>query len=475
MRRNDLFVPFAVAAGAVAIFPPALMHAWGDQPVEFSSAFHFWAVGASALVATIAGFALAWAGKRRHDARPALVGTAFTVMAALLVVHGLATPYFLVGENGVSSLTGAGTLPVGGAILALAAFPTVREHRNVSWIIRLQGALMVGVIALGVLALTVPALVPDVPEPSSAPAIALLVVGFAFYGLVALRALRTVILARRASDLLVLVGIVWLAASLVPALTQDYRTLGWWVGHFLEVLGILVVATPVALDLLRVSPSRPLAGDLRGAELVAAEESFLGSQVGALTRLLAEKDEYTEGHTRRVALLAVQVGEELGVTPTRLRELAIGGLLHDIGKLSVPDAILQKPGALDADEYAVVQRHPVRGDVLLAELGFSRRVRRLVRDHHERLDGRGYPDGAPADALSLETRVLTACDVYDALRSRRVYRGAWSHEQAIGLLRDEVGSGFDARCVQALERVLGREQAPARVAPPVSAPAAAAR
>jgi putative nucleotidyltransferase with HDIG domain len=464
VRRRELFVPFAVAAGAAAVFPPALMHAWSGREVQLSGSFHFWAVGVSALVATVAGFALAWSGKQRGDARPALVGTAFTVMAALLVVHGVATPYFLVGENGVSSLTGAATLTVGGAILALAAFPTVREHRNVAWIMWLQGVLMAGVIALGVLALAVPSLVPDVPEPSSPPAIALLVAGFAFYGLVGLRALRTVILARRASDLLVLVGIVWLAASLVPALTQDYRTLGWWVGHFLEVLGILVVATPVALDLLRASPSRPLAGDLRGAELVAAEEAFLGSQVGALTRLLAEKDEYTEGHTRRVALLAVQVGEELGIAPARLRELAIGGLLHDIGKLSVPDAILQKPGSLDADEYAVIQRHPGRGEVLVAELGFSRRVRRLVRDHHERLDGKGYPNGSTADALSLETRVLTACDVYDALCSRRVYRDAWSHEQAISLLRDESGTAFDARCVEALERVLGRHEAPARVA-----------
>ncbi len=147
------------------------MHVWAGQAVDFSSSFHFWAVGFSALVATVAGFALAFAGKRRHDAGPALVGTAFTVMAALLVVHGIATPYFIVGENGVSSLTG-------------------------------QAVLMVGVIAL-----VVPSLVPDVPEPSSPAALALLVAGFAFYGLVALRVLRTVILARRAADLLVLVGI----------------------------------------------------------------------------------------------------------------------------------------------------------------------------------------------------------------------------------------------------------------------------
>jgi putative nucleotidyltransferase with HDIG domain len=155
-----------------------------------------------------------------------------------------------------------------------------------------------------------------------------------------------------------------------------------------------------------------------------------------------------------VALLAVEVGEELGIAPARLRELATGGLLHDIGKLSVPDEILKKPAALDEDEYALVQKHAVWGDALLGRLGFSPGVRRLVRDHHERLDGTGYPHGITE--LSLETRVLAVCDVYDALRSERVYREAWTHEQAIGLLHAEAGTAFDGRCVAALERVLER-------------------
>lgn len=465
--RRDPFVPVFAAGGALAIFPPAALHFWGGQQVALSSTFHFWAVGASSLVATVAGFALAWSGKRRDDARPALVGTAFTVMAALLVVHGLASPGVLTGMNGVVSLTGAATLPAGGAILALAAFPSIRARRNLAWIMWLQAGLMTGVITLGVLALAVPSLVPSVPAPSSPAALVLLAFGFAFYGLIGLRALRTVLLARRTADILVLVGIVWLAGALVPALTQTYLELGWWVGHGLEVAGILLVATPVALDLLRSAPSRPLAGDLRGAELVAAEEAYLGSQVGSLTRLLAEKDVYTEGHTRRVAELAVRVGEELGIPPARLRELAIGGLLHDIGKLSVPDAILKKPGALADEEFEIVRRHPVRGESLLLGLGFSQRVRSLVRDHHERLDGSGYPHGVAAAELPLETRVLATCDVYDALRSRRVYRDAWEHERALELLRAEAGSSFDLRCVQALERVLARDLAPSRV--PVSA------
>jgi HD domain len=450
-------IPFLTAAGATAILPPALLHYTTGQNVSLSGDTHFWAVGVSALVATAAGIALSVAGRRRRDARPVLVGTAFTVMAALLFVHGLASPGVLVGMNGVVSLTGAATLPVGGAILVLAAVPGVAVARRVDRLLWLQGVLMAGVVVLGVLALAVPSLVPSVPEPNSAPALALLGVGLLFYAVIGWRALRTVVLARRRSDVLVVVGIVWLAAALVPALTMDYRAVGWWLGHAFEVIGILVVGAPVALDLFRAHPTRPLAGDLAGAELVSEEEAYLGSQVRALTEQLADKDAYTEEHTRRVALLAVQVGEEVGLPASRLRDLAIGGLLHDVGKLRVPTRILGKPDALDDEEFAVIKRHPGWGDELLRGLGFGRGVRRLVLDHHERLDGSGYPHGLHAESLDLDTRILAVCDVYDALRSTRVYRQAWSHERAVALLRDEAGVRLDARCVAALERVLARD------------------
>ena len=455
--RRDAFLPLLIAAGAVAIVPPALIHFVSRDQVMLSSETHFFAVVLSALVATLAGVALSYGGWRRGDARAVLVGTAFTVMASLLLVHGFASPGFIVEMNGVVSLTGAATLPVGGVILALSALPSSRSPHAVGPLLVLQAALMAGVVALGLAALWLPELVPSVPEPASLPAIATLVLGLAFYGLLALRALHTVMLTRRRADLGVFIGLVWLAGALVPALMQNYLDLAWWLGHGLEVAGVLLVGAPVAADLFRASPSRPLAGDLSGAEIVSSEEAFLGSQVGGLMRLLAEKDEYTEGHTRRVALLAVEVGEELGLAPARLRELATGGLLHDIGKLSVPDEVLKKPGALDDAEFAIVQKHPVWGDALLGRLGFSTRVRRLVRDHHERLDGTGYPDGATF--LSLETRVLAVCDVYDALRSDRVYREAWVHERAIALLRDEAGDKFDGKCVEALSRVLDRRSA----------------
>ena len=173
---------------------------------------------------------------------------------------------------------------------------------------------------------------------------------------------------------------------------------------------------------------------------------------------LAAKDSSTEEHTRRVAALAVEVGEKLGLTGARLRDLAIGGLLHDVGKLSVPNAILQKPGPLDDAEFEIIKQHPQRGRELLIELGgFDDRVSHLVLDHHERLDGSGYPRGLTGEGLDLETRILAVCDVYDALVSPRVYRGAWSNGRALALLQEESGTAFDPRCVAALINVVSSD------------------
>jgi hypothetical protein len=381
------------------------------------------------------------------------------VMAALLALHGLATPGFIIPDmNGVIVFTGGATLPAGAALLALSSLPFSRRI-GVKRLLIVEGVLLAVVLGIGISAILDPSAVPQLPTANSTPALATLSAGLFLFGLLATRAVRTFLLTRRASDLLVTIGIFWLAISLVAALTMDYSQLGWWLGHGLELDGILIVGIPVALDLARSVQSRPLAGDIHAADLVGSEETFLGSHVRALTRLLAERDDYTEQHTRRVALRAVQVGEMLGLSPSRLRALATGGLVHDIGKLSVPDSILKKPGPLDDDEYAVIKRHPEHGMKLLEGLGgFGEPVRRLVRDHHERLDGKGYPRGLRADEICLDTRILSACDVYDALISSRVYRPAWSHADAIALLRSEAGTAFDARCVNALEQVLALER-----------------
>ena len=455
-----------VGAVAACALPFLLLHFVGHHMVMPGLAVHFVGVGVSALAAALAALALTFVGVQRNDGRVVLVGTGFTVMAALLAIHGLATPGILVGENGVIALTGAATLPIGGGILALSALPSLRRPRGMRTLLLFQASATVAVLGLGVLGMAIPSLVPAVPETSSPEAVAALFAGVFFYGVLVLRAFKTYLLTLRYLDLAAVIGLVWLASALPGALLMSGMELGWWLGHLFELAGIAIVGATVAVDIHRAAQSRTLVGDFRAAELVAQEEAFLGARVRALTQSLADKDESTEEHTRRVALRAVQVGEELGLSANRLRSLAIGGLLHDIGKLSVPEHILKKPAALDEEEFAVIKRHPEWGVKLLRELGgFTTGVQVLVHSHHERLDGKGYPRGLDEGDLTLDIRVLTVCDVYDALVSARVYRGAWSQEAALGLLREEVGAAFDVRCVAALERVLFAEQPESNVMP----------
>src|SRR5829696_1816258 len=417
---------------------------------------HFGVVVAAAGIAAGAAAALTRAGWRACDGRAMLLGTAFSTMTALLAVHGLSTPGILIGPNGMTAFAGGLGLPVGTGLLALTALPALRRTRRVKPLLALQVSLATTVLGLAALGLSFPSLVPRVPQAGSDAAYALLACGMAFCVLLTHRATRTFWLTRRPADLLVAVGCIWLGVALVAQLVIGPMTLGYYVGHGLELAAVAMIAIPAARDIARTGASFPLVGDLTATDLVASEEAYLGPRVRALMVRLAERDDSTEEHTRRVAILAAQVGEELKLPATARRHLAVGGLLHDMGKLSVPLEILRRPAALTDEEYAEIKRHPEAGRRLLEELGgFSPTVRDLVSDHHERLDGRGYPRGLSEEELPLHTRILTVCDVYDALVSDRVYRAAWTPERAFELLRDDTCSAFDGRCVDALARVVG--------------------
>jgi HD-GYP domain-containing protein (c-di-GMP phosphodiesterase class II) len=444
-----------VLLGACAAIPVVVLLTVGDVMVMPPLWVHFYGVGVSAIVATLAAVVLTTVGAHEQDSRTVIVGGGFALMAALLAVHGLVTPGVIVGNNGLIALTGAATLPVGGVVLALAALPPFTGERAIPRVLAVEGVVGAAIVVVSVLGAAIPSLVPTMPSPKSPAAIALFAIGLAVYGALAVRAMHTFLLTQRFADLAVVVGIVLLATALYSALFLSFMQLGWWLGHVFELTGIVVVGSSLVWDLRRGRRSRTLVGDLSAAELVASEEAFFGARVRALMVRLHEKDTSTEAHTRRVASLAVAIGEQLGLSPAKLRSLAIGGLLHDIGKLSIPNAILQKPSALDDGEYETIKLHPERGKELLLELGgFDESVTRLVLDHHERLDGTGYPRGVTAASLDIATRILAVCDVYDALVSDRVYRAAWSRNDALDLLRRESGTAFDERCVDALETVV---------------------
>jgi putative nucleotidyltransferase with HDIG domain len=473
MSRSRIVAALALL---LAVAPVAAVALIGNRPAMLPREVHFGLVGGAAALTSLASLALSVAGARARDGRTILMGTAFSTMTALFAIHGLSTPGFLVGPNGMIALAGGLSVPAGALLLGLTALPALRRPANVRALLALQVSLLVGIAAFGAVGLAFPEGSPAVPEPGSRPAELLFGAGGTALLVLIARAVRTWRLTRRAADLTVALGCVWLGVTLYANLVLGGGTLGFYLGHLLELAAVALVGIPAALDIKRAGASRPLVGDLCATELVASEEAYLGPRVRALMVRLEQRDVSTEAHTRRVALLAAQVAEELRLSAGSRRHLAVGGLLHDIGKLAVPLEILNKPGKLTDEEFAAIKRHPSDGRKLLEELGgFPEPVRRLVSDHHERLDGSGYPRGLQGAELCIETRILAVVDVYDALVSDRVYRAAWTPERAFGLLRGDLHA-YDQTVVAALQRVVGcpapfvADLAPRETSTPVKAP-----
>jgi HD-GYP domain-containing protein (c-di-GMP phosphodiesterase class II) len=460
----------AVLAFVLAVAPIVAVAVAGTRPATLTPDQHFGLVGGAAVLTSLASLLLSLAGARARDGRAILMGTAFSTMTALFAIHALSTPGFLVGKNGMIALAGGLSVPAGVFLLALTALPALRRPADVRALLALQLALFAGIIVLGAFGMAFPQRIPAVPQVKSTSANLLFGVGGTCLILLVVRAVRTFRLTRRAADLTVAVGCSWLGVTLYANLILGGGTFGFYAGHLAEILAVAFVGLPAALDIKRAGASRPLVGDLTAPELVASEEAYLGPRVRALMVRLERRDVSTEEHTRRVALLAAQVGEALKLSATSRRHLAVGGLLHDIGKLSVPLETLTKPGTLTEEEFAAIKRHPGDGRKLLEELGgFPAGVRQLVSDHHERLDGSGYPRGLQAGELSVETRILAVVDVYDALVSDRVYRAAWSPDRAFALLEDEAHA-YDQTVVAALKRVVApfvADVSPEPVAPRV--------
>jgi HD-GYP domain-containing protein (c-di-GMP phosphodiesterase class II) len=180
---------------------------------------------------------------------------------------------------------------------------------------------------------------------------------------------------------------------------------------------------------------------------------------------------------RRVCELAVAIADKMQVPDSAIRAASYAALLHDIGKLGLPHSVLNKPGRLTDDEFAVLKEHPTRGFALVANIESLRSAAPAIRWHHERLDGTGYPDGLSGDAVPLEARIIAVADVWDALTSDRVYRQAMSFTEARSILIAERGSKLDAHCVDALFAVIEhRSLAPVAAEPdaPVALSMAAA-
>ena len=209
-------------------------------------------------------------------------------------------------------------------------------------------------------------------------------------------------------------------------------------------------------------------GDLRARRELAdveraldrLEETYL-RVVEAWGDSIESMDRYTAGHCSRVADYACLLAEAVGIRGRELTWLRMGAFLHDVGKIKVDVGILNKPGKLDAREWDEMRSHTVAGDEIVAELGFPYDIRAIVRNHHERWDGTGYPDRLVGEQIPLNARILCVADVYDALTTSRSYRSEFPVEEARAIMRELSGAAFDPSLLEVFLRVISERDASA--------------
>ena len=224
---------------------------------------------------------------------------------------------------------------------------------------------------------------------------------------------------------------------------------------------------PVKNDQGKVVESRCSLTDITLRKQAETEQKHFAEQlqtsllqtIRAIALTIEKRDPYTAGHQERVAQLAVKIGEELGLDDYRLKGLHLGAMIHDIGKISVPAEILNRPGRLEPALFTILKAHPQIGFDIIKSIDFPWPLADMVLHHHEHLDGSGYPDGLKGDEITLESRILAVADVVEAMASHRPYRPALGIDIALQEVEEGKGNFYDPEVVDCCRRIF-REQEP---------------
>ena len=241
--------------------------------------------------------------------------------------------------------------------------------------------------------------------------------------------------------------------GVAPLVSTPYSVGFWWT-HVAGVLGVTGACLALATT-RRLSPSaQGLLSPILTRDPLVAFELGLSEIVHEFVADLEVKDEMTRDHVVRTSELAMRVGERFRLSTSDLRDLGLAAMLHDVGKVNVSDEILKKPARLTAAEYELMKQHPADGEAMLASEPALASAARIVRSHHERFDGAGYPDGLVGREIPLPSRIIAVCDALDAMTHDRQYRKAMPLNMAFAILREHSGSQWDEQVVEQVMAVV---------------------
>lgn len=420
-----------------------------------------WMVSCTTVAAALAFAAVMLFTRSFAETRLLFLGLAFLSIAAIFSVHGLGTSARLHddfhAEIAVSSWLSvtAGSLFVAASVLTLPpsvdAFLKRRAH--------LLAGLLSSVLGVYIgLSIVSPNWLSSVPFGDREARLGLAAVNLVLLSFSAWRYLQAYLFARLAAQWGMVCALVLLMEVQLSLTFGTPWHLSWWLYHFTYSLAFLVIFASWAHESRRAGGVQVLADALSMRDAIVQLSRGHRRPVAELIDAIEWKDAETLAHARRVAAFAVMTGKEMGLTTLELRHLALGAQMHDVGKLGVPDRILTKLGSLTDEEFAIIREHVDRGYRIASNVIGLNNVTDAIRYHHERYDGRGYPEGLSGEAIPLHARIVAVVDAYDAMTSGQTYRHAMDRDEACDELLRCAGSHFDPFCVEAFLRGLDHQE-----------------
>ena len=422
---------------------------------------HFVIVTVVSLLALALAALLAVAAVQIAQYRILFLCLGFMAMGGIFAIHGIETPGVLMNGPSVAAVKGVSaylSLFVSALFFAAsytpitAAFERRLPYSPAGWLIVLVGS---GLAIYGVLALASTDLIADLPFGVKPYSTAMAGTTIALLLFAAARQARGYIAARLPLQGILVIAFVLLAQAQVIMLLGTAWKLSWWLYHGLMLVGVSIAVGSLIAQRAKGQSLRSVMEATLELEVKVGLELEHADTIVALAAAVEARDENTKGHNHRVAELAIRIGRAMDLPTDTLRTLARAGLLHDVGKIGMPDSILSKPAALDPGEWTVIKRHPEVGQEILSRITSLRREAAIVVAHHERIDGSGYPRGLRGEEIPLEARIVAVADTYDVLISDRPYRKAFNNKEALRILREESGTHLWEPAVRALLRSLG--------------------
>ncbi len=438
--------------GAIVFVLAAFDTAFLESPLLL-----FWTVLVAASLCVLAAIATHYVASSENLAELGLMSGFTFSLSALPLVHGITTPGVIFGPNEatMSSVLWAG--PIAAIAILPVALPKSDFRRSILKHWRLFSRVHMALVTMVALVLIMrTTALPAYPMRSPG---ALLVGGASILAciLLSIRHLRLARIADSTGPFAVSCGFILVGASNGVWLGSAPFTPIFWFAHLVDISGVFTLTLIAMRTYHQDRTVRSLLGPLVVQTPLAALELGLEPLVHRFIGSLERKDPVTREHVVRTAELAIQVGDDLGLGPDDLHILGLGALLHDVGKLQIDDQILKKQSSLDDDEFAAMRLHTNYGEALVSRSRTLRSIAPIVRGHHERIDGRGYPDHLAGDEISLLARIVSVCDAYDAMSNTRQYRRGMEHDKVIAILREHSGSQWDPRVVDALIQRVSRD------------------